>query len=87
MFSYFLLDVVVVCRCVSSTDVLLWCSSWSCIDAVCVLLASRHMIAFYPSLFSLYLGQVLCLVCSGCKTDLVSGYQRFRKTHCSHHYL
>jgi hypothetical protein len=37
-FLMFCLDVVVVCRCVSSTDVFLRGSSWSCIDVVCVLL-------------------------------------------------
>jgi hypothetical protein len=54
----FCLDVVVVCRCVSSTDVFLWGSSWSCID-VCVLLACRYMIAFSPCMCSLYLREVL----------------------------
>jgi hypothetical protein len=30
------LNIVVVCRCVSSTDVFVWDSSWSCVGVVCV---------------------------------------------------
>jgi hypothetical protein len=63
----FCLDVVVLCRRVSSTDVFLWGSTWSCIDVVCVLLACRYMIAFSPCLCSLYLEEGLCLVRCGCK--------------------
>jgi hypothetical protein len=35
-------------------------------------MACRHMIAFYPCLFSSYVGEVLCLVCGGCGTDIIS---------------
>jgi hypothetical protein len=37
------LDVVGLCRSVSSTDVFLWGSSWSCTDAACALLACMYM--------------------------------------------
>jgi hypothetical protein len=58
----FRLAVVVVYRCVSSTDVFIWGSFWSCVDVVCVLLACRYVIMFSPCLCFLYEGQVLCLV-------------------------
>jgi hypothetical protein len=35
-FLMFCLDAVVMCTCVSYTDLFLWGSSWSCIDIVCV---------------------------------------------------
>jgi heme exporter protein D len=47
----FCLDVAVVCRCVSSTDVFLSGSSWSCIDLVSDLLACRYMGAFSPCIW------------------------------------
>jgi hypothetical protein len=66
----FFLDIVVMSRCVSSTNIFIWGCSWSCINVyvVCVLLACRYMI-FSPCLYSLYLGEVLCLVCGACETD------------------
>jgi hypothetical protein len=48
---------------------LLWGSSWSCIDVVCVLLACRYMTVFSPCLCSLHLGEVLRLACGGCETE------------------
>jgi hypothetical protein len=62
------LDVVVVCKNISSTDVLLWGSSWSCTEVVCVLLACMYITAFSPCLCYLYLGEVLRLACGGCET-------------------
>jgi hypothetical protein len=59
----FMFRLVVIVVCVSSVDVLLWGSSWSCIDA-CVLLACRYVTAFSPVLCSLYLEEVLCLICA-----------------------
>jgi hypothetical protein len=59
-----------MCRCVCYTDVFLWGSSWSCIVALCVLLSCRYMITFSSCLCSLYLGEVLCLACGGCETDV-----------------
>jgi hypothetical protein len=61
-------DVVVASRCVSSTDVFVWDSSWSCTDTSCVLLDFMYMIAFYPCPCSLYFGEVFCLVFGGCGT-------------------
>jgi hypothetical protein len=51
-FLMFCLDVVVVVSYVdvSATDMFLWGSSWSSIDEVCLLLASRSKIAFSPCL-------------------------------------
>jgi hypothetical protein len=49
----FRLDVVVVCRCVSSTDVFLWASSWSCIEA-CVLLPYRYVTVFLLFMFLVF---------------------------------
>jgi hypothetical protein len=51
----------------SSTDLFLWRYSLPHTD-VCVLLTCGYMTAFSPCLCSLYLGEVLCLVCGGCKT-------------------
>lgn len=48
----FCVGVVVVCRCVSSTDVFLWGSFWSGIELICVLLAYRYVITFRPCLGS-----------------------------------
>jgi hypothetical protein len=55
---------------VSYTDVFLWGSSRSFIDVIYVLLACRYMIASAPCLCSLYLGEVLCLMCGDCETDV-----------------
>jgi hypothetical protein len=47
----FCVGVEVVCRCVPSTDVLLWGSSWSCIDVlyvVCVLSGKRQRRCYKP---------------------------------------
>jgi hypothetical protein len=68
----FCLDVVVEHRCVPSIDVFLRGSSWSFIDVVCVLLARRYETAFSLCLHSLFLGEVLCLVCGGCEPDVGS---------------
>jgi hypothetical protein len=65
----FCMDAEVVYRCVSSADVFLWGSSWSCIAVVCSLLACRYVTAFSPCLCSLYLGKELCLVSGGYETD------------------
>jgi hypothetical protein len=61
----FCLDAVIVCRCVSSADMFIWGSSWSCIDiwVVSVCLACKYMIVFSPCLCLLYLGEV----CGGCE--------------------
>jgi hypothetical protein len=64
----FCLDVVVVHRYVSSARVIIWGSSWSCVDVICVLLACKYVIASSPCLCSLCLGEVLCLVGGGCET-------------------
>jgi hypothetical protein len=63
--------VIVVSGCVSSTDVFLWGSSWSCTDVVCILLACRYTIACSPCLCSLCLEEILCLVCGGCENAMV----------------
>jgi hypothetical protein len=62
----FCMDIM-LCVCVSSIDVFLWGSCWSCNDVVYVLLACRCVIMYSP-LYSLYLGDVLCLVCGDCET-------------------
>jgi hypothetical protein len=62
----FVLDVVVACTCVSSTEVLLWRSLWSCIVAVCVLLTCMYVTAFSLCLCYFYVREVFCLVRGGC---------------------
>jgi hypothetical protein len=61
----FCLAVVIVCICVSFTDVFLWGSPWSCIDVVCASLACS-MNKLSPCLCSLYLGEMLCPECDCC---------------------
>jgi hypothetical protein len=64
------LDLVVVCRYVSSIDCFFCGSSWSCIDVVYVFfLASMYVIKFSPCSCSLYLREVLCLVSGSCETS------------------
>jgi hypothetical protein len=63
-------DVVVVCICVSSTDLFLRDSSNSRVDVVCVLFACRHVTAFPPCLCSLCMEKILWVVYCGCKTIL-----------------
>jgi hypothetical protein len=63
----FCLDVVIVSRCISTTNVFLWGSSWFCID-VFVLLACRYVIAFSRGLCFLCC-VVLCLLCGGCESE------------------
>jgi hypothetical protein len=58
-------------RCVPFTDVCLRGFCWFCIDFVYALLASRYIIRFSPSLCSLYLEEMLCLLCSGCEIFLI----------------
>jgi hypothetical protein len=73
-FLIFCLNIIVVCTCVSSTDVFLCGSSWSCID-VFVLFAFRCRVVFSPCLCSLYSGDVLCvLLCGGCGTVKYSSF-------------
>jgi hypothetical protein len=77
----FCLDVAVACRFVSSTNVFLWGSSWSCVDVIHVLLVCRYMTAFSPCFCSLYLGEVLCIVCDGCETELIFNLRGEHKFH------
>jgi hypothetical protein len=69
----FYLDVVVVCRCVSSTDVFLWGSYWSFIDEICVLLACKYVIAFLPCLCFVFFDKC-CLLCVVVVVKLICRY-------------